>query len=62
MLDALENRYLEEYNKNIYANKNLKWFDKYNYARVFLCVYSKTFYKLRFKTYLLHSLQTTPRQ
>ena len=27
MLDELEKRYFEELKKNIYANKNLKWFD-----------------------------------
>ena len=27
MLEALENRYFEEYKKSIYSNKNLKWYD-----------------------------------
>jgi len=43
MLDALESRYFEEYKKNIYSNKNLKWFDNSSGIGNFMIV---IFYKL----------------
>jgi hypothetical protein len=43
MLDALENRYLEEHKKNIYSNKNLKWFDNSSGIGNFMTV---IYYKL----------------
>jgi hypothetical protein len=43
MLYAIENRYYEVYKKNIYSNKNLKWFDNSSGIGNFMIV---IFYKL----------------
>jgi hypothetical protein len=43
MLEALENRYFEEYKKSIYSNKNLKWYDNSSGIGNFMIV---IYYKL----------------
>ena len=43
MLAELENRYFEEYKKNIYSNKNLKWYDNSSGIGNFMIV---IYYKL----------------